>query len=46
VKNIIIITLFFISIVANDNIKMYTEHYPPYNMKDQDGKLVGASIEV
>ncbi|MFT5662389.1 MAG: polar amino acid transport system substrate-binding protein [Sulfurimonas sp.] len=34
------------SIFANDSVKMYTEHYPPYNMKSKEGKLIGSSIEV
>jgi len=45
-KNIILSILFFMNLIANDEIKMYTEHYPPYNMKDKDGKIVGSSIEV
>lgn len=27
-------------------INMYTEHYPPYNMKNKEGKLEGSSVEV
>ena len=48
VKTIILIILFFTSLSAIEiqNIKMYTEHYPPYNMKSKDGKLIGSSIEV
>lgn len=34
------------SLFANDDIKMYTEHYPPYNMKSKDGSLKGSSVEV
>ncbi len=45
-KNIILITLLFVGLIADEEIKMYTEHYPPYNMKSKDGKLVGSSIEV
>jgi len=47
-KTIIFIILFFTSLSAIEiqNIKMYTEHYPPYNMKSKDGKLIGSSIEV
>lgn len=45
-KNIILLILLFISIFANDDIKMYTEHYPPYNMKSKQGQLTGSSIEI
>ncbi len=45
-NNIILIALLSVSIFANDEIKIYTEHYPPYNMKAKDGKLIGSSIEV
>ena len=45
-KTLLLTVLFFISIFANDDIKMYTEHYPPYNMKSKDGKLIGSSVEV
>lgn len=47
-KLIIIFLLFCISALADDvqYINMYTEHYPPYNMKDRDGNLAGSSIEV
>ena len=30
---------------VHQNIKIYTEHYPPYNMKNNDGKLEGSAIE-
>ena len=47
-KIIISLILFYISLFANElqDIKMYTEHYPPYNMKNKEDKLVGSSIEV
>jgi len=45
-KSVILVVLFFISAVGNDTINMYTEHYPPYNMSDETGKLKGSSIEV
>ncbi|NOQ29573.1 MAG: transporter substrate-binding domain-containing protein [Helicobacteraceae bacterium] len=45
-KRILLIVLLYTSLFANDVIKIYTEHYPPYNMKNKDGKLVGSSIEV
>jgi len=37
-----------VSLFANqvEKIKMYTEHYPPYNMKDINGNLKGTSIKV
>ncbi|MFK5984389.1 MAG: ABC transporter substrate-binding protein [Pseudomonadota bacterium] len=31
--------------LAQDEIKMYTEHYPPFNMKI-DGRLTGLSVEI
>jgi len=27
-------------------IKIYTEHYPPYNMEDENGNIIGSSVEV
>lgn len=47
-KKIILLMIFTLSLLANqiDQIKMFTEHYPPYNYKDKNGKLKGMSIEV
>jgi polar amino acid transport system substrate-binding protein len=45
-KTLILIFFLFINAVGDDTIKMYTEYYPPYNMKAEDGKLTGSSIEV
>ena len=45
-KNIILLALLFVSLSASTDIKMYTEHYPPYNMKAKDGSLQGSSVEV
>jgi len=47
-KIVILIILFYISLSAVEmqNIKMYTEHYPPYNLKNKNGQLEGSSIEV
>jgi len=47
-KKIITIIALTLSLFANElpNIKIYTEHYPPYNMESKDGKLTGSSIEV
>lgn len=47
-KKIIIILLLTIGLFADKlpDIKMYTEHYPPYNMRDDDGNLFGSSVEV
>jgi polar amino acid transport system substrate-binding protein len=47
-KNIIVLALIAISLFAKETqvIKIYTEHYPPYNMKSITGKLKGSSIEV
>ena len=45
-KSLLLVIFLFINLIGNDVIKMYTEHYPPYNMKDKDGKIIGSSIEV
>ena len=47
-KNIVLILLISFSLFASktQNIKIYTEHYPPYNMKSISGKLKGSSVEV
>lgn len=47
-NKIITILLVTISLFANElpDIKIYTEHYPPYNMRDENGKLAGSSVEV
>jgi len=45
-KILLITLLTLINLLASDKVKMYTEHYPPYNMKSKDGKLVGTSIDV
>ena len=47
-KKTILLLIFAVSLFANqtEKIKMYTEHYPPYNMKDINGNLKGTSIKV
>jgi len=47
-KKIIIFIFLSVYLFSNENqaIKMFTEHYPPYNMKTITGKLKGSSIEV
>lgn len=46
-KSILLIISFIISIYASSEqqIKIYTEHYPPYNMKVA-GELTGLSVDV
>ena len=46
-KKIILLALLLSSLFANSdtNIKIYTEHYPPNNMKVA-GKLTGQSVEI
>jgi len=45
-KTLVVLLFLFISAIGDESIKIYTEHYPPYNMKAEDGKLIGSSIEV
>ena len=45
-KNIILVILLFTGLMANDEIKMYTEQYPPYNMQKKGEKLTGLSVEI
>ena len=46
-KVLLILTFFIINVFAvqEQRIKMYTEHYPPHNMKTA-GELTGISVEV
>lgn len=46
-KYTILIYLFIINTVlfSNDKVEIYTEHYPPYNMKD-NGLLKGSSVDI
>jgi len=47
-KKIVILLFLIVNLFSNEtqNIKMYTEYGPPYNMKDENGKLQGLSIEI
>jgi len=47
-KRIVIVALLSFSLFASQTpeIKIYTEHYPPYNMKSITGKLKGSSVDV
>ena len=54
-KKIVILIFLTLGLYAQDTcaggidshcIKMFTEHYPPYNMKNINGKLMGSSVEV
>jgi len=44
-KKLLLIFLLPLYILANDNVHIYTENYPPYNYK-KDGKLHGISIQI
>jgi polar amino acid transport system substrate-binding protein len=46
ILSIFISLLLQINLLANDDIKIFTEHYPPYNMKNEDGKIIGSSVEI
>ena len=47
-KKIMIVMLLSFNLFATQTtkIKIYTEHYPPYNMKNINGRLQGSSVEV
>jgi len=47
-KKIVLLLALSLSLFANQTqeVKIYTEHYPPYNMKSVSGKLKGSSIDV
>lgn len=42
----IFLSLLLLATLFGGEVKMFTEHYPPYNMKTEDGKLSGLSIEL
>ena len=47
-KIVILLLSVSLSLFASEmqRIKIFTEHYPPYNMKNINGKLNGSSVEV
>ena len=47
-NKVVVFILLFVGLYANDvqKIKIFTEYYPPYNMKSVSGKLQGSSVEV
>lgn len=47
-KKILLLLSFLLSLQAVDipNFKIMTENYPPFNMENKDGKLVGIGVEV
>jgi len=44
-RAIVVGWLLIVSLFASDNIQIFTEHYPPYNMRI-DGKIIGSSVEI
>jgi polar amino acid transport system substrate-binding protein len=46
-KNIFLILFLILSLFGNeiDEVKLFTENYPPYNMKE-NGKLTGLSVDI